>query len=74
MSLLQKPKKGSRVHYVCKIDSDADETPNVWPAIVTKVQKDGTADLWVMTSGGFFVAGKVNHDEHKTRGTWHWTD
>ena len=70
--LTQHPYKGRVVHYVLKIDYDTDETPNVSPAMITKINKDGTVSLVVFTSGGHFSAGNVVHDGNKARGTFHY--
>lgn len=68
----EKMKKGDVVLFVCHFDSDTEETPNINPATVTKVQRDGSLDLVVHSINGVYFKAGVNGSDDKTaRGTWH---
>lgn len=63
--------KGSWVLYTVKIDTDPTETPNIWPAVITKINETG-ADLQVLHSVGGFQMQDVKEGQPGERGTWHW--
>jgi len=65
------PKKGDTVFFVDLFDYDLSETPNVHPAIVTKVRSDGSLDLFVMFMTGTFHKTAVPQGAPDQRGTWH---
>lgn len=65
-------KKGDVVLYVDKFDADeSDGSPNVSPAIVTEVNKDGTLDLAVFFLNGLFYKNNAKEGLPEERGTWH---
>lgn len=70
---MEEIKKGSTVLYVALFDADKSETPNINPAIVTKVQADGSLDLVVHSINGvYFKEGAPNSEDDKSvRGSWH---
>lgn len=63
--------KGSMVLYVAEFDADTSYSPNIGPAIVTKVNADGTLDLVVFVLNGMFYKEGVKQGEPTERMTWH---
>lgn len=65
------PQKGDIVLYVCEFDADPSYSPNVGPAIVTKVNDDGSLDLAVSVMNGQFFKLNIQKGEATMRETWH---
>lgn len=68
-------KIGDIVQYVMEFDADKSYTPNVGPAIVTKVLPDSAGkmtvlDLWIMFPQGFFIKLQVPQGDGTARETW----
>jgi hypothetical protein len=69
-------KVGSVVSYVMEWDSDTSYSPNIGPAIVTKINDDGmsgvgnTLDLVVFAMNGMFYKFSAKEGDPKTRMTW----
>lgn len=64
-------KKGMIVLYTEMFDADQSESPNVGPAIVTRVHPDDVLDLTVFFMNGFFLKSNIHKGEPSERGTWH---
>lgn len=65
------PTKGSMVLYTCHFDADASESPNICPAVVTKILANGNLDLFVMFQNGSFTKLDCPHGSPGVRETWH---
>lgn len=59
------------VQYTHKVVPCDLETPEVSPAIVTKMHADQTANLAVFTSGGSFFVFNAPKGVAGEKGTWH---
>lgn len=65
------PGQGDFVLYVCEFDADTSVSPNVAPALVTKVNANGSLDLNVFFLNGMFMKQNVSQDDgSKKRETW----
>lgn len=65
------PKKGDTVLYTCEFDADSSYSPNVGPALVTKVNADGSLDLAIFVLNGQFFKCAVMQGQPGDRMTWH---
>lgn len=72
----QKPTVGRIVHYTNLGDADGRYPPETQPAIVTRVNTDGSLGLWVLYPSGMFymasVDGEDDHGKGLGRGRWNW--
>jgi hypothetical protein len=62
---------GDIVIYVDEFDADTSYSPNIGPAIVTKINSPGNLDLAVFSLNGFFYKTGVVQGEPTERRTWH---
>lgn len=62
---------GNIVLYVDEFDSDKSYSPNMGPALVTKVHSNGELDLAVFAQNGMFFKTQVKQGAVDERRTWH---
>ena len=67
---------GRIVHYTNLGDADGKFPPETQPALVVRVNADGTTGLWVFYPGGFFYMDAVQEAVVAAplpqRGRWNW--
>ena len=71
-----KPTVGRIVHYTNLGDADGKYPPETQPAIVTRVNADGSLGLWVLYPSGMFYMAAVEGEDARSkgpgRGRWNW--
>lgn len=64
------PKVGDTVVYCMEFDADESYSPNIGPALVTKVNKDGSIDLVIFAENGMFFKENILKGEVGERMKW----